>query len=151
LATLDTHGLVATETEAPDIAAARRLYAAICRQALDDARMGDEKAMEWLDEHLPPWRTYLSPAEKEAIQYQQGASEWKRAHIQRTRRQRLVQSWLSENTDCHLAIEADERRFYAEIRQTVNDDGDWITRYGVRSRTLPEALAGLGAQLEEKL
>jgi hypothetical protein len=159
LATLDTNGLVASETETPDLAAARRLYNAIATQAMEDARTGNVEAIDWLNNQLPGWQEYLSSEDREAMYHRLAVNEKEKAHLERVRdlraerlrqerRVRLVQSWLTENTNHHLAIEFAGKSFYAEIRQTL-DDGDWLTRYGVRKQTLPDALASLGAKLEK--
>jgi hypothetical protein len=161
LATLDTNGLVASETETPDLAAARRLYNAIATQAMEDAKLGDAGAMAWLDGELPGWREHLSPEDRKAMRRQRKVKMQEMAHLERVRdfhaerlrqerRRQFVQSWLAENRDHHLAVEAVGPSFYAEIRRTVNDDGDWITRYGVRKQTLLDALASLGAKLEKE-
>jgi hypothetical protein len=160
LATLDTDRLVASETETPDLAAARRLYNAIATQAMEDAKMGDAGAMAWLNNQLPGWSEHLSPEDRKAMHHRLAVKEKEKAHLDRVRdfraerlrqerRVRLVQSWLTENTNHHLAIEFAGKSFYAEIRQTL-DDGDWLTRYGVRKQTLPDALASLGAKLEKE-
>jgi hypothetical protein len=160
LATLDTHGLVASEIETPDLAAARRLYNAIATQAMEDAKLGDAGAMAWLDGELPGWREHLTPEDRKTMRRHRKVKAQEMAHLERVRdfraerlrqerRVRLVQSWLTENTNHHLAIEFAGKSFYAEIRQTL-DDGDWLTRYGVRKQTLPDALASLGAKLEKE-
>jgi hypothetical protein len=161
LETLDTNGLVASEEVPPDVAAARRLYNAIATQAMEDAKLGDTGAMAWLDGELPGWREHLTPEDRKAMRRHRKVKAQEMAHLERVRdfraerlrqerRVRLVQSWLTENANHYLAFEfAGGKSFYAEIRQSL-DDGDWLTRYGVRKQTLLDALASLGAKLEKE-